>query len=258
MATVCVGFPHARSRHTRVEPVLARARGERARALRGRRARHLLRIPAGAERALGHAQPHRFRPHESPEGERSGSLVPGRGDQGSLCAVRHRVVGRSRAHVPRGARRCIPRGRDGRGSAHVPRALAEGRAGEGDGLAASQKQAGTGREGARGARSAPEGAPGNRLGRQRQRGQALSPPGRDRHAVLRHHRFRYRRRPFEGLRAGEAGVERHRHAPPPRYRRAGAAHGPGGCGAHPAGVRVCARIPVWTANCASLLRAVRS
>src|SRR5581483_7731590 len=196
-----------RPRHPARAAAAARARPRGARALRKELRRRRVRVPFRLVRARGDRQPHRLRPPAPRRVQRQGPHLLRRGAARALPPLRHRALRRRRSLGARLPRRRLRRGRGGRRAAHGSPPAPEARAVQGGGLPAAAAR--------RAARARPahlrrSPAP---LRRRLRPGwldrSALSPAGRDRHA-LRHHR----RPPDAARRDGDA--------PRPRFHDPGA------------------------------------
>jgi hypothetical protein len=208
--------------HPRRPPAPAPPRRRRAQPLLERHQRRRVPLPHRLVRARGHRQPRRLRPHAAREVLRREARVLRHRQRRALRAARHRARGRRRAHGPRRAVRRLRRGPDRRRAAHGAQAPSPPGADQGRRAAAGAKGR-PARARARGLRPAARPDAG-RVRRGRLDRQALPPPGRDRHALLRHDRPPVARGP-NGHRArprhARAGARRDRRSPddpgcPPR------------------------------------------
>ena len=190
-----------RPRHQPREPAPLRAPEGEAVALLEAHRRH--RVPLrlrrlGVGRARGHRQPHRLRPDDALAALRHRPRLLRPDDRRALHAVRHRAGGRPVALADDVPRRRLRRGRGAqhqgrRRQARRAAARPAARAGQGRGAAAvaqrrplAEGQRPRGRScGSTGTSTSTTPAP----------SAALPPPGRDRHAVLRHRRLRHPRGP---------------------------------------------------------------
>ena len=188
----------------------APARRRRAQPLLERHQRRRVPLPHRLVRARGHRQPRRLRPHPARPALRREARVLRHGLRRALRPARDRAGGGRRAHRAGRALRRLRRGGGRRRAAH--RAQAAPAAGADQGRrAAARAQGRPARARPRGLRAAARPDAG-RVRRGRLDRQALPPPGRDRHAVLRDDRPPVARGP-------------HRHGPRPRLARAGARGG---------------------------------
>ena len=150
----------------------------------------------GVGRARGHRQPHRLRPHDARQALRPGPVLLRPGRRRALHALRHRAGGRPVAQPDDLPGRRLHRGRGAqhqgrRRQAHRAAARPAPRAGQGRGAAAVRNAdlSPKAKDLAAELRQQLE----RRLRRRRRDRPPLPPPGRDRHAVLRHRRLRHPR-----------------------------------------------------------------
>ena len=198
---------YVRPRHPPRPPATARARRRRALPLLERHERRRVPVPDRLVRARGHRQPRRLRPHPARRVLRREARVLRHGHRRALRPARDRAGGRRRPRDAGLPRRRLRRGGGRRASSAPSSSCTRGWRRSRSPCCRSCARTASPSSPARSSSAARPDA--GRVRRGRLDRQALPPPGRDRHAVLRDDRPPVARGP-------------HRHGARPRLARAGA------------------------------------